>query len=89
MSVDLEKMTKTVTEKKQDCEKLLIEIISQQREADAKKNQVIFSIFTFKILYYICNKRSNNIEKKPNLRKKNVGLLHWMLKTIWIERFLH
>ena len=44
MSVELEKMTKTVTQRKADCERLLVKIVSQQRDADEKRKQVSFVV---------------------------------------------
>ena len=39
MSIGLEKVKKTVSKKQIECEKLLVKIIAQQREADEKKQK--------------------------------------------------
>lgn len=41
MTIELEEKRKIVAIKKNDCEKLLVEIVSQQRAADEQRKQVV------------------------------------------------
>lgn len=53
MTVELEEKRKVVALKKNDCEKLLVEIVSQQRAAEEQRKQVFFC-------FSYCIKRGEN-----------------------------
>ena len=67
MTVELEKMTKVVATKQAECEKLLIKIVSQKREADEKKNKVSFfwiSGIRFFFLFEVRNGEKENRKRR-------------------------